>query len=312
MGLIKGKKVHDWAEIVVNPYESNESKLRKGLLIQGPWVDDFEEIIEEHHITALYLNSAHGWKSGDYSFLRRLRSIEELLILSTNSEGLEALESMVKLQELSITTNTTSVVDFTRLPLLKKCFLNWWVGASSIFHSTSLENMYLDEVKLASWADVIFPSSLIKLAIGNSNLDDLSFVKGIPALTRLDLNNCKKIIDFTPLEDLHALKWLTIYGNKNIGDFDFIVHMPDLEVLQISNAGEIKTLRPISNASNLKAFAFDGSTNILDGDLSVLKNLKKLSMLMFTPRKHYTHKLVRVWNWKDFGTPRELLVSKER
>ena len=62
---------------------------------------------------------------------------------------------------------------------------------------------------------------------------------------------------------------------------------------------------------SLKALAFSGaSTYIIDGDITPLLNLKELSMLMLVDRKHYTHKVIKPWNWENYGIKDTLLEKK--
>jgi len=41
-----------------------------------------------------------------------------------------------------------------------------------------------------------------------------------------------------------------------------------------------------------------------------LEDLPELAMLMFGPRKHYSHRLVKTWSWSHFSTPDRLLEKK--
>ena len=93
-------------------------------------------------------------------------------------------------------------------------------------------------------------------------------------------------------------------------DIDFLKKLKGLEFINLSSNGEIATLAPLSCLENLKALAFAGNTIIKDGDLSVLIELPKLSMLMFQGRRHYTHKLIKKWDWENFNTPDTLLKSR--
>ena len=81
-------------------------------------------------------------------------------------------------------------------------------------------------------------------------------------------------------------------------------------LLCISNNGDIDSLLPLANLKQLKALAFSGNTKIVDGELSILTTLKSLAMLNFSPRKQYTHKLIKKWNWKNYNNPDTLLVKR--
>ena len=83
------------------------------------------------------------------------------------------------------------------------------------------------------------------------------------------------------------------------------------QALSMIDNGEIKDIQILGELQKLKAFSFAGSsTKIVDGDLSVLETLPDLAMLMFGSRRHYTHTLIKKWNWHHFNHPDKLLKRK--
>ena len=83
------------------------------------------------------------------------------------------------------------------------------------------------------------------------------------------------------------------------------------EHLVVSDWNSIDTLAPLRNLRNLRAFAFPGErTKLLDGDLSPLEQLPQLSVLMFGPRRYYSHRLIKPWSWHTFFEPVVLLERK--
>ena len=122
---------------------------------------------------------------------------------------------------------------------------------------------------------------------------------------------CRKLTEIDGLDRFERLKWLVIDGSKAIQDFRVVSALPDLEVLNLSGSGKIKSLAFLRPLKKLRAFCFAGSTtSVEDGELSPLEDLPELSMLMFGPRKHYTHRLVKGWSWSHFSTPDQLLEKK--
>ena len=113
-----------------------------------------------------------------------------------------------------------------------------------------------------------------------------------------------------PITMCGFLKWLNIDGFPNLNRLEFVRELSQLEVLLISNDGEIESLSPVSRLKKLKALAFGGSTTIKDGDLSQVAHLPELAMLMFAPRRHYSHELLKEWDWNNFNHPDKLLRRK--
>jgi protein phosphatase 1 regulatory subunit 7 len=280
-------------------------------MIAGPWVEDIADFIAEKDIKALYLIGAKGWRCSDYSFLSKLTSIEELKVSTAETPGIKSIESMSALEELSITTSTSEEVDFSKLPNLQICYLLWWKGAESILRCNSLKRAYFDGLKLKDFAKLSSLTNLTALTIANSPLTSLEFLESLGTLSELELYNCRKLEEFEPIRQRTTLKKLVIDGSKLLSELNFVKDLKNLEVLNISECGNIKSLAPLSQLKALKAVAFAGAkTEIEDGDLAVLEGLPQLSMLMFQARKHYTHKLIKPWNWNNFNIPDVLLEKR--
>lgn len=281
------------------------------MLIKGPWHESFSKYILDNNIEALYLNFAHKWSCDDYSFLRNLKSVKRLGILDAPSTGLEALEEMGCLVDLSLSTYSKSKIDFTKLVNLKRCSLTWYKGTENILSVTSLTHLYIDEFKTKDFTKLAHLKSLEILAIKNSNIEDISCLSALTSLKKLELINCKKLTDFTPLAGLKNLEWLSVDGTKEVGNIEFVRNMTSLRILDISYTNNIESIEPLKDLTGLKAVAFVGNkTTILDGDLSYLTKLPNLALLWLAPRKHYSHKLIKQAHWDNFDKPDILLAPK--
>ena len=309
--VFASKKLQKKIEVIVNPYNDKESHNRKGIMLKGSWSEEVTDYVRENNVLAVYLNSAKGWDDDDLHFLSDLGGVEELnIITGAKVRNLKAIEKISSLEDLSLTCVSDETVDFLQLKNLKKCFITWWPGACSIFKCHQLIRLYLDEIKLKSYKKLGNLKLLRALTIGNSNIEYIEWLTCLSELRELELLNCRKLCDFSPISKCKTITWLAIEGNKCIKDIEFLSNLRQLEVLDLSDDGEIRNLSPLKNLVNLKAFSFAGTTNIIDGDLTVLENLPKLSMLMFKGRRHYTHTLVKQWSWKNFDKPDVLLKRK--
>ena len=123
--------------------------------------------------------------------------------------------------------------------------------------------------------------NLEELIITSSNIEHLGFLSRLSKLKKLEIYNCRKIMDFTPISQCEQLEWLAIEGNNNINNIDFIKSLDKIYYLNISNNKEIISIKVLEKLENLKALAFTDNTIIEDGDLSYLTKLPNLSMLMF-------------------------------
>lgn len=319
--MVSSNKPFDYVEqLVGSPYGDVSLALKlypehltglKGLMIKGPWHESFTRYILENDIKALYLNFAHKWSCEDYRFLSNLKTIELLSIIDAPSSGLEAIEEMESLVDLSISTYHKSKIDFTKLPKLKYCGLDWYKGTESILNATSLTHLGIEGFKAKDLSKFSGLVNLKRLAIGNSNIEDLSGIEGLTKLKKLELSNCKKLTDFRLLTHLKNLEWLSIDGTKKVGNIEFVRNMTSLKILDVSDTNNIESIEPLKDLTGLKAVAFCGNkTTIVDGNLSYLTKLPNLALLWLAPRKHYSHKLIKQANWDNFDKPDVLLASK--
>lgn len=106
--------------VVLNPYNDPYGVDRPGAMLTGKWVPGTERELHDRGITALYLNVSRGWAQSDFSFLCELPWLEELNIIFSKATGLQAIESLTKLQRLSLTATTRERLDTPEVLLATK------------------------------------------------------------------------------------------------------------------------------------------------------------------------------------------------
>jgi hypothetical protein len=283
----------------------------EGVRLKREWGPEVAAAMKKRRIPALEANYAWGWKNDGCEFLREVPWLRGLVLIAGTIEDLSPVSELLDLERLKLSCHSRRSLDFSGLKRLQSCSINWLPGGESVFRCEGLESLYLDGVKGAQLAGISELKSLKKLTIANSNLNSLAVLDGLCQLEKLELLNCRKLTLLDGLECFQRIKWLSIDGSKPIQDFRAVSELPDLEVLNLSGSGKIKSLAFLRPLKKLRAFSFAGSTtSVEDGDLSPLEDLPELSMLMFGPRKHYTHRLVKGWSWSHFSTPDQLLEKK--
>lgn len=302
-------KIPDYVQVVENPYKSSSSKSRKGVMVGGPWVDELADFIEKNAIKAVYFNSSKGWTGEDYTFLSKLKGVEELDIIASSATGLTSVEQMDNLVELSISASCKEKIDFSKIRNLEKCYLYWMGGYEGIFDCSQLKSLYIDTPKLKDYSKISRLKTLEVLTIANSSIESVSLLLDLKSLKELELLNCRKLQDFSPIKECKDLRRLTIGGCKLLFELDFLANCKHLEVLLLVDDGEILSLTPLKELTALKALSLAG-TVVKDGDFSAIASLPKLSMLMFQSKKHYTHNLIKSWDWNNFNNPSVLLEKR--
>lgn len=92
-----------------------------------------------------------------------------------------------------------------------------------------------------------------------SGFDDLSPLRFMTKLRALHTENLRRVSDFSGLEGIDSLKFLSIYGTLDwkqpISDFEFLRGLPNLEVLsmwQVINRSPFPAVLPIVSLRHLK------------------------------------------------------------
>ena len=280
-----------------------------GLIIKEKWSKGYFKLIKKKKVDCLFLNHARGWGCDDYSFLSEL-NLDLLEVIDIHDKGIDAIENLGNLKRLSLNLPIKTQLDFRNLDKLVRCFTYWSGFTESILEVKSLVSLYLDDFKIKDVPNFSKLNQLKQLTLGNSNLNELSFLIDLPQLEKLELLNCKKLESFFAIGKLIHLKSLNIDGFKDIGSLEFLGSCKDLEVLLL-NVGKINTIKVLGKLKKLKAVSFNGPPTVIeDGNLEILTTLPLLSMLMIQSKKHYTHRLIKPWSWKNFNKPDVLLQKK--
>jgi Leucine-rich repeat (LRR) protein len=306
-------------EIVTNPYPVSASPLDTwsaddipSLVVEGDWSDEVETFIRTNQVEGIYLDIAKGWTGTDYGFLERLEWLKLLNVLTGKTVDLSAASRLSNLQRLSITSDGGARIDFAALSDLKRCFLRWWTGARSVFECETLESLSIDKLPAKESNGLARLQNLRDLTIYSQSIRSLDSIAHLTNLQKLELNGFRNLESLDGIENLKSLRSLNINECNRLSDLAPLAALTNLEHLVVSDWGTIDTLAPIANLRKLRAFSFSGArTTIADGDLSPLEELPRLSMLMFGPRRHYSHKLVKQWNWNNFESPDTLVERKK-
>ena len=273
----------------VNPYNNPESRNRKGIFVKGSWDNAIHRYMKENQIEALYINWTKGWESNDYSFLSKLNEVKELNII-TGGGDLSSISEMSNLEDLSISYSYDGIIDFSKLKKLKTCFIGYSKKIDSLFELISLEHLSLNDFKYKNFHRIGDLTNLKSLTISNSSIDSLDFLRHLK-LEKLDLTICKKLISFEEIGEQYDLKKLIIDGCKKLYDLKFVANLKKLEWLDLSYNKNLKSILPLKDCIQLQELMIVADSTIDDGDLSVLKDLQNLKILMLANRKHYNLKI---------------------
>lgn len=132
------------------------------------------------------------------------------------------------------------------------------------FPGTALRNFAICQAPITSLSGIEISSQLRRLELShNRKLTDISALQNLQeTLACLEIDTCGKISEFSVLEKLHNLEYLTLKGSNILPNLSFLKNMPNLKYLHLT-------------------------MNVADGDLSFCE---QLPYARIQNRKHYSHK----------------------
>ena len=119
-----------------------------------------------------------------------------------------------------------------------------------------------------------FATNLIELHLGLNRISDVSPLKDLTKLTKLDLHRNQIISDVSPLKNLTNLAWLSLRGNR-ISDMSPLKDLKRLTFLHIGY-NVISDVFPLKDSTNLTFLNLDANRI---SDVSLLKGLTNLTRL---------------------------------
>ncbi len=294
-----------------NPHDRDPLDDLPGLMATGPFSEKLLSRLKKSQPAALYLNAAKGWRCDDYAFLAELPALKLLSIVAAPPRGSIPIEAVTGLQSLHLDRVLPEPVDLPPLPALRSCKLAWSGAVGSLFDCRDLERLSLAGLKSKRFDRLSRLAGLKALCLRSSNIVSLRDLAGLGRLAHLELKVCRSLASLDGIEALAGLRSLTLNEGHKVHDLAPLAALEKLEVLNLTDCGELDSLAPLAGLRNLKALAFAGEkTAVRDGDLRPLLELPKLSMVMFGARRHYSHEIVKPWNWENFDRPDRLLAPK--
>lgn len=271
------------------------------------------------------LNIKRLWMSGlkvkDISALKDMTSLELLRINHCLIKNLSSLKGL-QLKELGFTPNQYGLEHFrtiVKINTLENFYVDSQTVPKNIFWKNYFEGAYgqahmelRDEfiLGLGLYAEIaktnpgykgfqniqdieyhVEKGKLISLVLGyndgiNHKLTNLSFLNKYSDLQKLDLSNCKQIKDFSILQNLKNLTWLSLENCSNFNNLDFIKELP-IEYLNLNQIPELE-LDPLTHfryLNSLEILSHHDFSKLEGVPLKVIKidttqeNIKNLDVL---------------------------------
>nr|WP_286181099.1 hypothetical protein [Bacillus sp. ISL-37] len=243
--------------------------------------------IQEHQIKKVDLS----YELDHVNFISECPEIESLSLGGEDLKDVTGLYHLKNLKSLSINETRPSLeIDFERIPSLEVIYGQLPPKAKGIETLESLKEMVLWSYKPKTKNLEQFSGlrNLESLELIQSNIISLMGAKGLESLEKLGLYYLRSFNDLKDIKDLSkSLRVLEIENCKKIDDYTSISELKGLEKLLIMDCGDLASIQFINQLPQLKLLAFGGTT-VLDGDLYPCECIEEVN---FTQKKHYTHRL---------------------
>ncbi|MFI0492127.1 hypothetical protein [Flavobacterium sp.] len=246
------------------------------------------DYIKKNKIQGIEINAQYGsYRFNNLDVLEQLVDCNiKVIELVSDFKDISILNKFNDLEQLRISENKASFIDFVNFPNLKSLGIDDTKNLINVDRAIKLESLGIGTLNKTSKIDFSKLLNLKDLFIVRGNIENLEFLNNLN-IEKLSVNYCSKIKDTSTLATIkNSLVDLEFYNCKNIENFEIIGNLENLNWLKLSGLGEIKSLSFIKKLKNLKKLSFV-DTNILDGDLSYCEGIEFVG---FNNKKHYSHK----------------------
>lgn len=264
--------------------ESGKLGLR-AILHSTPTPSDLRELIEKE-IFEVICNRSLGWVGNDVSFLQDIPSLRAFTLLSTSCIDLKPLETLSRLEKLSLHVVKAKSFDFSKLESLRDCSIDWIRGAETLFPLPRIEGLSIQALPQQHCSNLATMEMLADLKLFGAKFNVFSECGKLRKLKTLRLAGCRKLKSLAGLKDSENLEKLIIQGCP-IGRIDDVRFLEKLKILVIDDCGEIETITPISALRTLEELVISGTTKVQDGDLNLIRFLPALKSFSARNFKHY-------------------------
>lgn len=269
-----------------------ENDLGRCLVLKSTWSDDLIDIIRSENISALRLSESMGWYGKELTFLEKLKGLglRGIEVYAKGVKDLTPLTFLSDLESIGLQCEFTIAPNFSNFKSLKIFKLFWREKAKTIFDCSDLKLLNIVNYPFDTLQDIREMAGLERLQLTSKKLVSLSGVENLHSLKIIDFMSCPKLASLAGVEKCLKLHTIELEACKSINDISCFGELTNLTNLTLADCGKIKSLQPLANCYLLEQLMFFGDTNIEDGELTFILRLPSLKKILFSNRRHYSHK----------------------
>lgn len=240
--------------------------------------------IQDNYVDGIYVK--------DISFLKLLPKLKSLRINCFKLKDYTPLSTLVNLEDLTLQNSSNQIIDFKNLMGLKKLYIDHSTNYFGLENCINLEYLRIHSTNFENFNLFLNLRRLKTLVIYENKPAHVTSLKGIQNLQHLEVLklNCSKIKSIMPLNGLMKLKALQLDSMKKIEDIHLLNNLPSLERIELLELGNIESIKFMENFSKLNFVFIPMGTLIEDGNLTYLKNVKKVD-IPWRPSHYYSNRI---------------------
>ncbi len=202
-------------------------------LTDGHAINQAIKLIADNKADGINFNFTKNFPS-DINELKSARQIKYVQINDYSWDfDYSAINTLDKLEHLSIYTTDKKEINFSLFPYLKGIAIFWRPKADSLFNCLGLEHLFLGKYSDTDLSRLSKLTSLKYLRINTGSLRQLKGIENLKNIETLMLMQATKLEDLSGIESLTNLTRLRIDNCNNIQNMGLIKKLSNIKTLEI-------------------------------------------------------------------------------
>ena len=273
-------------------YRINNVKIKESMdgeqivILNQNHMEECFRYINENNITEIEIDNTMD-KYNDLSFLNECVDIKALYLDNHFIKDISIIYSLKNLIKFGI-EEPKIAIDFADLLNLEQLYITWHKKIEGLKNLSNLKELSIWNYapKTQDLQEISSLENLENLIITQSKIGSLNGIGKLP-LKSLQLNFLRTLKEINEVGDVTSLEKVELESCKKIIDYSYLGNLNQLQELILLKCGDIESIGFVKKLNNLKRLSFYGS-NIKDGDIGYCENIENL---WFDNKKHYSHKI---------------------
>ena len=254
------------------------------------WSDEFLAVLDRPDVVGLRLSIRADWYGSDIQFVASLPPVLrsfELIGWWRPSIDVSPLYAHPELEHLVLECNYKKF-DFSRLPALSMCDVDWRRGADTILDCERLRFLSCRGFPHSDLAVLSSLRDLEELRVESRKLETVNGVEALNKLRHVSFIYCTSLADISGLARVPTVETVKLHTCKQVEAIKSLPGLPALRTLHIENCGEVRSVAGFDSARSLEELFLIG-ISVHDGNLEPLTRAPRLRKVAIAKKRHHSH-----------------------